>query len=1247
MSFVHLHLHTEYSLLDGAIRINDLPAAVKAMGMNSCAITDHGAMYGIIDFYNACLKEKIKPIIGCEVYVSRRSRHDKETSSDNYPYHLILLARNNTGFRNLMKLDSLAFIEGYYYKPRVDREILEKYSEGLIALSACLGGEIPRLLMDRNPAAAEEAAIYYDRIFGRDNFYLELQNNGVAEQTAVNAALVDISNRTGIPLVATNDCHYLKRSDAKAHEILLCMQTQKRMSDPGRMRMASDEFYVKSPKEMAESFRSIPKAIENTMLIAERCNVELEFGKIHLPEFQIPQGYNSHKDYIRELASSGLARRLKISSCAAEEIYRERLDYELDVIDSMGFTDYYLIVWDFIDFAKRNDITVGPGRGSGAGSLAAYCLNITDIDPLRFDLLFERFLNVDRVSMPDFDIDFCYVRRPEVIQYVTEKYGSDKVAQVIAFGTLAARAAVKDVARALDVPYAEADRLAKLIPKTLNVTLKKSLESSQELRTEYETNTASREVLDTAMLFEGMPKHPTTHAAGVIISGVPITDIAPLSRNDDNIVVQYAKNNIELVGLLKFDFLGLRTLTVMKDTADIIKARHGITIDFNSLSMDDAEVYKLICDGLTDGIFQLESSGMTNFMKDLKPENIEDVIAGISLFRPGPMEQIPKYVAAKHDRKKITYSHPLLEPILDVTYGCIVYQEQVMRIVRDLAGFSMGQSDIVRRAMSKKKPAELAKYRSMFINGGVDEKGNVVDGALRRGVPQKVAESIFEEVMAFAGYAFNKSHAAAYAAIAYYTGWLKCYYPIEFMASMLNSFMGNLEQAARYMNACKKMGIGILPPDINNSYDRFIPEDGKIRFALSAVKNVGNAVIKNLIDERTAGGAFVSFRSFLERMKNADVNKKMVESLVKASAFDCFGMTRSSLMAMIEPMMNNIASQKKARMEGQLSLFEVSQEDMASSDDNLSEIVLPEYSSDELLAMEKEVLGLYVSGHPMNEFADLISGRTTCDSLAFSPSTPEEEDTGIIEQRVCDGQRAVMAGICISRRNRPTKNNDIMCNITVEDLNGQFNCLVFPKTLREYNGILKEGNMLIISGRISAREDETPSLMAESFALLDKNAKEIRGFPVLKNSMKASNGSYKPGGSKGYGDYFCEMAPLAQQHIGDSAAMPLPVGDSADEEANSLSSDSAELLQNEMCSCVPAAASMKYLVIRYPGDPGDSGYMRLLPMLEFFHGDMPVKISFEGRFPEQILPDQFRVSFDDETMSALMKRYGVARVRLE
>jgi DNA polymerase-3 subunit alpha len=1250
MDFVHLHLHTEYSLLDGAIRIKTLPKAIKEMGMTSCAITDHGSMFGVIDFYNACKKEGIKPILGCEVYVAARGRHDKEVNLDKDSYHMILLAKDETGFKNLIKLVSIGYVEGFYYKPRIDIEILKEHSDGIIALSACLAGEIPRCIMQHETAKAREKAVFFDELFGRGNFYLELQENKIHEQNIVNAALINISNTTGIPLVATNDCHYLKSTDAKAHEILLCMQTGKRMSDPDRMRMMSEEFYVKSPQEMSDNFKNIKSAIENTVKIADMCNLELDFTQTHLPDFDIPEGYASHDEYLRFLAFNGLAKRLAISSCADTKVYEERLSHELNVISSMKFTDYFLIVWDFIDYARKNGIMVGPGRGSGAGSLAAYSLAITDIDPLRYDLIFERFLNSDRVSMPDFDIDFCYERRSEVIDYVTNKYGKDRVAQVITFGTLAAKACVRDVARALDMPYSEADKLAKMIPFATDMTLEKAMKNSSDLKFEYDNNPSAKEVLDTALLFEGMPRHSSTHAAGVIISGRPLTDIAPLSRNDESIVVQYAKGNIELVGLLKFDFLGLRTLTVMRDTAEMVLDNYGVTINFDELSMDEPQIYKMISDGRTEGVFQLESPGMTSFMTDLKPENIEDIIAGISLFRPGPMEQIPKYVASKHDRSKITYKHPLLEPILDLTYGCIVYQEQVMRIVRDLAGFSMGQSDNVRRAMSKKKPEELAKFRTLFVDGGIDEKGRTVDGAINRGVPREIAESIYEEVMAFGGYAFNKSHAAAYAVIGYYTGWLKYHYPTEFMAAMLNSFMGNLDQAARYINTCKKMGIKVLPPDINFSSNKFKTEDGKIRFALSAVKNVGDAAICNLIKERDKNGKFESFMSFLERMSDYDLNKKMIESLIKASAFDSFNEKRSNLMYQYEPYLNQLARIKKSKMDGQLSLFDSGSGNQVPSAEIFDDNNLPEYEKSELLAMEKEVLGLYVTGHPLNEFMDIIDGRTNCDSTAFNTPPADEESDAVQERKVCDNQRVTMAGMCIAKKDKTTKNNEMMCFLTIEDLEGQFECIVFAKTYKQYASILGIGKVLFVRGRISVREEERPTLIAEGFSLITGDGNDLKNFPVLYD-RKCSSPDDKDCVVKktDLTDYFCGISPSNNdEDLGDISDYSREIIIEKNS-ANAVIDEVITIQSKPETEVSELAISLpdKTLVINFNGQKTDNEYDRLLAMLEFFSGEFPVKIIFNQTKEEIKLPNKYWITFNNDTILAITRRYGIDSIKLE
>ncbi len=1194
-SFAHLHLHTEYSLLDGAIRLKDLPDRLAELGMTACAITDHGVMYGIIDFYVELKKKGIKPILGCEVYVAPRGRTDKEAGLDKEPAHLILLAENEVGYRNLMKLVSAGFTEGFYYRPRIDRDLLRQHCEGLIGLSACLGGEVAQAIMNQGVARATEVAGQLDEIFGRDNFFLELQSNQLPDQTLVNSGLIQISQATGIPLVATNDCHYLRKEDAKSHEVLLCMQTGKRMSDTDRMRFETEEFYVKSPEEMAAAFAAVPEAVTNAGRIADRCNVELDFDHIHLPVFEAPSGL-TNVDYLLKLCQDGLNDRLAIPRQLPRQEYDRRLEYELSVINSMGFTDYYLIVWDFIRFAHSKQIMVGPGRGSGAGSLAAWCLGITNIDPLQYALLFERFLNAERVSMPDFDIDFCYERRPEVIDYVTEKYGQDRVAQVITFGTLAARACIRDVARALDVPYAETDRIAKLIPQALGITLQKAIDTTPELRQEYEQNPIMHEVLDTAMRFEGMPRHASTHAAGVIISSQPLTDLAPLSKNEDAIVVQFAKNNVEKIGLLKFDFLGLRTLTVLRDTAEMALKNHGAVIDFDRLPMDDPAVFAMISEGNTDGVFQLESNGMTSFMKELRPESLEDIIAGISLYRPGPMEQIPRYVAAKHDHSKIRYDHPLLEPILNVTYGCIVYQEQVMQIVRDLAGFSMGQSDNVRRAMSKKKPAELAKYKTLFLQGGVDEKGRPVPGAIARGVSLEVASKIFEDVMAFAGYAFNKSHAAAYAVVAYDTAWLKCHYPVEFMAAMLNSYLGSLSEAARYVHVCKTMNIKVLPPDVNLSDTRFTTENGQIRFALAAVKNVGEAAIRHLINERRQNGPFASYGDFLRRLNEGDLNRKMIESLIRSSALDSFAIARSKLIAVLEPFSNQLANARKQNMEGQMSLFELgSNPEPLNAEPDYPR--LPEFDPPELLAMEKEMLGLYVTGHPLDEYDQAILKLTTLDSSAFADLAVDgEEANERVATPAADGDRVIMAGMLAGRKNKTTKNNDLMSFLTIEDLYGQYEVLVFPKVLAASAALLNGGNVLLIGGRLSMREDDKPKLVAEQIAVLDKAAVKLpAGF------------DFRPGSAK-------------QNSKRPNPPPPTIVNSESDEPA--VSKDE------------------RTLAIRYMGKANDAGYKRLMAMLQYFHGNTPVSIFLPAANKNYKLPPDCWIELTNETLRQLADRYG-------
>ncbi|NJP40014.1 DNA polymerase III subunit alpha [Oscillospiraceae bacterium HV4-5-C5C] len=1215
--FVHLHLHTEYSLLDGANRIKSLPARIKELGMDACAITDHGVMYGVVDFYEQCKKDGVKPIIGCEVYVAPNGRFSKSQREDKRSYHLILLAETNEGLKNLNRLVSAGFTEGFYYKPRIDRELLQANHAGLIALSSCLSGEVARRLLNGDPEGARAAALWYQDTMGPEHYYLELQANGLEAQKLVNTQLIALSQETGIPLVATNDCHYMYQEDAKAHEVLLCMQTGKKLSDPDRMRMETDQYYIKSPEEMRQAFLNVPEALANTVKIARRCQAELDTHTLHLPAYHVPAA-EDNQSYLRRLCYEGLDRRLAIHQPYPRADYEKRLEYELQVINSMGYTDYYLIVWDFIHFAKTHEIMVGPGRGSGAASLAAYCLGITSLDPLEYVLLFERFLNPERVSMPDFDVDFCYERRGEVIDYVTQKYGQDRVAQVITFGTLAARAAVRDVARVLDVPYQDSDRLAKMIPAALGMTLERALKESTELKQAYVSDPLAHEVLDTARRVEGMPRHASTHAAGVIIASEPLTDLAPLSTNDNAVVVQYAKNNIEKIGLLKFDFLGLRTLTVLRDTRDMVRQNFKRTIDFDTLPLDDAQVYQMIAAGETGGVFQLESSGMTSFMKELKPESMEDIIAGISLYRPGPMEQIPKYVAARHDSSKISYEHPLLEPILNVTYGCIIYQEQVMQIVRDLAGFSMGESDNVRRAMAKKKPEILARYKDLFIHGGIMEDGRKVDGAVRRGVPVAIAQQIFEEVMAFAGYAFNKAHAACYAIVAYETAWLKHYYPVEYMAALLNSFLGDLGQAAHYIEICRTMGIKILPPDINASQVKFTTENGCIRFALGAVKNVGQAALEELITERRQNGAFSSFGDFLRRIYPLSINRKMIESLIRSSSLDSFGIQRNQLIEATDSYMDILASHNKNIMEGQLSLFDFGLEKQ--------ELVEPEYSQlppltvNQKLDMEKEMLGLYISGHPLDAYRRGLETYTNMSSSRLQSAQNHQTISGeslesandLLDESSenLDGQIVTMGGLLHVRSNKVTKRQESMAFLTVEDLEGRYECIVFPKVLNEYRTVLQEGQVLLLRGRISAREEEDAKLIVETAAILSADPADNQPAALPAGFKARTAEQTRP------------LSALPRESYGRSVEDRPPV--------------------NPTAALQPQDEATFALELTYPGVVGDSGWKMLIATLRFFSGTTPVVlVSQDQQYRPWRQPAPFGVEVKQTCLlTVLADRYG-------
>ena len=1101
--FVHLHIHSEFSLLDGANRIKDLPVRAKELGMKAMAITDHGVMYGAIDFYKACKKEGIKPIIGCEVYVATRTRFDKESQDKKY-YHLILLAKNNKGYQNLSKLVSLGFVEGYYYKPRIDLEILEKYHEGIICLSGCLAGAVSQAILNGNIEEAENVAKWHHNVFGED-YYLEIQNNGVKEQVMVNQKIIQIARRLDIPIVATNDAHYLKKEDAYNHEVLLCIQTGKRMTDEDRMRFDTDELYVKSPEEMSEYFKNFPDAIENTVKIADKCNVEFEFGHTILPNYDVPEEYHTHYDYFKKLCDDGIKKRY--GENPSQEIL-DRAEYELKIISQMGYVDYYLIVWDYINYAKSVGIPVGPGRGSGAGSILAYAIGITDIDPMKYNLLFERFLNPERISMPDFDVDFCYERRGEVIDYVERKYGKDHVSQIITFGTMSARMVIRDVGRALDMPYAECDKLAKMIPNELHITIKKAMEQNRELKDLYEQDDEIHKMLDIAMALEGMPRQASTHACGIVITKEPVDTYVPLYVRDGQISTQYIMTTLEELGLLKMDFLGLRTLTVIQDAIDLVKENRGIDVEFDK-DMNDTNVYKLWQNGESIGIFQFESQGMTNFMKELKPDCLEDIIAGVSLYRPGPMDQIPRYIKNKKDPEHAEYTHPSLIPILKVTYGCMVYQEQVMQIVRDLAGYSLGRADLVRRAMGKKKLDVMAKEREYFIHGQTDENGNIIiPGCVRNGIDEESANKIFDEMAEFAKYAFNKSHAAAYAVVSYRTAYLKAYYPEEFMAATLNSFLGNLDKIPVYIDECKRLKIEILKPDINKSFTKFTVDNGKIRFGLGSVKNVGFAVVDVIVEEREKNGAYKSFTDFCERIKNETVNKKCIESLIRAGAFDGFEQTRSTLLASFEGILDTIQDTQRKSLAGQVTMF-----DLADPEENMKELQYTyneqkEFSERELLSMEKEMLGIYISGHPLEKLRSQIEKQTTVNSLQLKElsdlqNTVLDEGEFIARKNEFkDGQMVKYAGIITSVKKKYTKNNTIMAFVTVEDLYGSVELIVFENCYQESSKYLVEESIVMVEGRLSIREDEEPKIVARTIKPFGEESRKILTIDINGMSEK-------------------------------------------------------------------------------------------------------------------------------------------------
>ena len=1078
MSFAHLHVHTEYSLLDGSNKIKEYVARVKELGMNSAAITDHGVMYGVIDFYREARKQGINPILGCEVYVAPNSRFDREvTGGDDRYYHLVLLAENNEGYENLTKIVSKGFVEGYYYKPRVDKELLRTYHKGIIALSACLAGEVPRYLTKGMYEEAKDRALEYQEIFGKGNYFLELQDHGIPDQQLVNQQLMKLSQETGIELVATNDVHYTYADDAKAHDILLCIQTGKKLSDENRMRYEGGQYYVKSEEEMAALFPYARQALENTQKIADRCSVEIEFGVTKLPKYDVPEGYTSW-EYLQKLCYEGLDQRYRTPS---QEL-KDRLAYELDTIRHMGYVDYFLIVWDFIKYAKDHGIAVGPGRGSAAGSIVSYCLGITTIDPIHYQLLFERFLNPERVSMPDIDVDFCYERRQEVIDYVTRKYGKDCVAQIVTFGTLAARGVIRDVGRVMDLPYAYVDSIAKMIPQELGITIDKALQMNPELRKLYESDETVTHLIDMAKRLEGLPRHCSMHAAGVVICQKPVEEYVPLSRAaDGTITTQFIMTTLEELGLLKMDFLGLRTLTVIQNAVQLARKKQR-DLQIDKIDYDDKAVLDYIGTGKTEGIFQLESGGMKNFMKELQPHSLEDVIAGISLYRPGPMDFIPQYIRGKNDRSSITYDCPQLEPILAPTYGCIVYQEQVMQIVRDLAGYTLGRSDLLRRAMSKKKAAVMEKERKTFVYGD-EETG--VPGCIKNGIDEQTANKIYDEMIDFAKYAFNKSHAAAYAVVSYQTAWLKYYYPVEYMAALMTSVIDNPTKVAEYIYVCRQMGIRILPPDINKGEADFSVDGGDIRYGLAAIKSIGRPVIRAIVNDRKELGEFRNLEDFITRISSRELmNKRLVENLIKAGALDVLGGTRKQFMSIYIQIVDHMQQEKKNSMVGQMSLFDVVSEEQKEE----FQIRMPdvgEYTKENLLGFEKEVLGVYVSGHPLEPYEEewrKVISATTADF---------QVDPEVGYTKVRDGAREIIGGIIVEKTVKHTKTNQMMAFLTVEDLFGTVEVVVFPRDYEKYRQYLEEDNKIFVKGRVSEEDDKASKLICEKILPFGQKKKEL------------------------------------------------------------------------------------------------------------------------------------------------------------
>ncbi len=1216
--FVHLHVHTEYSLLDGANRISSMVEKVKNLGMDAIAITDHGVMYGVIDFYKACMKQGIKPILGCEVYTAARSRFDKDARLDAEQGHMVLLAKNNTGYKNLMKLVSAGFVEGFYYKPRIDITLLEEYHEGLIGLSACLAGDIPAALMENRYEHAKELGIRFENIFGKDNFYLELQQNGMEEQKLVNQGILRLSRETGIPVVATNDVHYLNKEDARAQEILMCIQTAKTVEDEDRMRFSTDELYLKSPDIMQEQFHYCPEALGNTVKISEMCNVRLEFGELHLPTFDVPDGRDAF-GYLKDLCMKGFMERY-----SGGGHLMERLEYELSVIRQMGYVDYFLIVWDFIRYARQNNIMVGPGRGSAAGSMVSYCLGITNVDPIRYQLIFERFLNPDRISMPDIDIDFCFERRGEVIDYVVEKYGKDRVAQIITFGTMAARAAIRDVGRALAIPYAEVDKVAKMIPMQLGMSIEKALELSTDLKQAYENDHRINELVSTALLLEGMPRHASTHAAGVVISSEPITEYVPLYQSEGNISTQFPMTTLEELGLLKMDFLGLRTLTVIRDAVRMAEKNYGVRLDIDNIDMNDVQVFHLIGRGETSGVFQLESAGMTQFMTELKPSSIEDIIAGISLYRPGPMDQIPRYIRNKNHPENIRYAHPLLENILNVTYGCMVYQEQVMQIVRELGGYSMGRSDMVRRAMSKKKKDVMEEERQKFVYGETDSSGKVlIPGAIRNGVDEKVSNAIYDEMMDFASYAFNKSHAAAYAVVGYQTAWLKNYYPVEFMAALLNSFLGSADKVSQYILECRRMGIQVLPPDLNESGEVFTVTNGKIRFGLSAVKNVGTGVARQIILEREKNGPYKDFPDMCEKLEGKELNKRCIESLIKSGTFDSLKIYRSRLMNSYERIIDNISNLKRMKMEGQLSFFDAGNNSANNTCLQVSYPDLDEYDSRLLLAMEKDMLGLYLSGHPLSEYEEDIKRGVTLYSIDLIMDERAEE---AVQSRMKDGMFVRAAGIVTDIKTITTRSNQLMAFVTLEDLAGQMEVIVFPNTLDKYGDLLKPEFPVWIEGKLSVREDETPKIITELVKPV------VKGESLSDIDGNIPKYAYGTGQSVGEGTKKYIAGEGLRKSNGNRYSLPQDGKEAIDTESPRQQDKKNQEKQ----------AFKHYLKVRIPEDTPNEITLAVISLIKYFEGTIPVYLYQSGGIKKG-----FRVDINKTLLNELECLVGEINVKHE